>query len=271
MAARPLPVGRLLPRLLPFLLALAVAGVWGPGGVSPAAAAYIGPPQPVPLYTFRNGMDVDFSQRTVTSSRFNPLLTFHSTRYLVRETYGLTRLLGMPINVEALFGISRAELNFGTVDMTDGGTFWNTYAPNTGAVGSRRALAFGQTFGASYGVGARAQLFRIGNGRFGFGGQILTSTSTDTHLPAMRLRYNEWDAYVGAIHESPFISIYYGADASWLKGELALPDRATDLEQADVLGGYAGMRFRLYRHLSVTSELRMLNQLSWSMQMLYHY
>ncbi|MDH5527056.1 MAG: hypothetical protein OEY97_07070 [Nitrospirota bacterium] len=257
--------------LTPALLMLA------PG---PAVAGYLGRPDAsTPLYAFENGFDMDRTQRTVyVASPSNidvaPTVTFNSTRYLVRESYGWGRVFGIPVNVDALLGFSLAKVNFGTVIMQTGPSFWETYAPGTTGPGENfRGLSFGQSYGASYGAAIRGKLFKWKGGQVGVGAQLLKSASTDTRLPAMRLRYNEWDAFLGAMHTGPFIGFYYGVNASALVGELKTPDPdfAMDLEQMDLFGVYAGMDFRFYRNLSFGTELRIMNQLSYSARMTYHY
>jgi len=251
----------------PLIALLVLASLAGAG---PAAAAFLGDPVPqAPYRTFRHGIDTDRTVRQVLSSRWTSPLTFRNIRLVARETYGLMRVGDILVNVSALFGISKADLDFGTVDMQDGGTFWSTYAPGTGAVGSRRDLSFGDTYGSSWGIQGQARLLKFKGHEVAAGLQTLYSQSTDTGLPAMRLRYNEWDLFVGTNWQERFVSFYGGLDASWLVGELQLPDRATDLDQSSIIGIYGGFKMRFYRHLRFASELRLINQASYSLQLSY--
>lgn len=249
-------------------LALALLALVVPDG---ARAAFLGDPAPdAPYGTFRHGLDLDRTVRKITSSRWNSPVTLRNTRLMARESYGVARFQGIDVNLSALFGISRAEIDFGTVDMQDGGTFWETYAPGTTAVGeSRRTLVFGDTFGSSWGAAVTARLLRFPNYEVSGGAQLLYSQSTDTRLPAMRLRYNEWDFFLGTSWKQKYLSLYAGLDASFLVGELQLPDRATDLDQQSIVGIYGGFKYRFYRHLLFASELRLINQSSYSAQLVY--
>jgi hypothetical protein len=269
-APRPFPrsssVSR--PPLAAVLAGLLVLALALPG---PARAAFLGDPTPeAPYGTFRHGLDLDRTVRKITSSRWNSPVTFRNTRLMARESYGIARFQGVDVNLSALFGISRAEIDFGTVDMQDGGTFWETYAPGTTTPGdSRRVLSFGDTFGSSWGAAVTARLLRFPNHTVSGGAQILYSQSTDTRLPAMRLRYNEWDFFLGTRWKQKYMNFYAGLDASFLVGELQLPDRATDLDQKNILGIYGGFKYRFYRHLLFSSELRLINQSSYSAQLVY--
>jgi len=236
----------------------------------PAVAALLGEPTPQASYrTFRHGVDVDRTVRHVTSSRWNSPVTLRNTRINARESYGLMRWRNVLVDASVLFGISKASIDFGTVDM---GTslFWETYAPGTTAPGeTRRALTFGDTFGYSWGGSLRARLFEFKGHEVAAGAQVLYSQSTDTGLPAMRLRYNEWDTFVGTTWEQRYVSLYGGLDGSWLIGELRLPDRATDLDQKSILGVYGGLKMHFYRHLEFVTELRLVNQSSYGVQLNY--
>lgn len=270
-------------RLRPLgLISLLVAAMLAMLAPLPASAGYLGRPDAdTPLYTFENGFNADWSQRAVYVAAPSNILiptevTFKTTRYLVRESYGLGRLFSFPVNVDALFGISLADIDFGRVDMQDGGNFWCIYAPGTtpcvGTDGpSFRELPFGQSYGASYGLAINAQLFEWKGGRVGVGAQVLQSASTDTSLPAMRLRYNEWDAFIGSMHTGPNLGFYYGANLSALKGEVRMPTWGVDLEEKSMLGIYAGMTYHFYRNLSFGTELRIMNQLSYSLRVNYHF
>lgn len=263
-----MPPARPFPRSAGIVLLLALAA--GLAGARPADAAFFGEPLPETAYrTFRHGVELDRTVRKVTSSRWTSPVTLRGIHLVARETYGLMQWQEVLINVSALFGVGKAELDFGVVDMQDGGTFWDTYAPNTGQIGSRRDLKFGETYGAAWGGSLRARLFRLGAHEVGGGVQVLYSQSTDTGLPAMRLRYNEWDFFLGTRWEERFISFYMGLDASYLVGELELPDRATDLDQEAILGAFGGFKLRFYRHLLFAAELRLVNQASYSGQLVY--
>lgn len=251
------------------LLALSAA----PPAVRPAAAAFLGEPVPgVEVHRLRHGLDLDYTSRKVTSSRWNSPLTMNNVRLVARETYGAFAWRDVLINVSGIFGVSRAEIDFGTVDMQDAGVFWETYAPGTAPVGdSRRSLVFGDTYGSSIGASMRGRFFYLGKLPVAAGAQILYSESADTGLPAMKLRYNEWDFFAGTSWEASYLSYYSGLDASFLVGELSLPDRATDLDQDAILGVFGGLRMEFYRHLVFAVELRLLNQSALSTQVVYRF
>ncbi|MFQ5509724.1 MAG: hypothetical protein ACE5FN_10375 [Leptospirillia bacterium] len=235
-------------------------------------AAFLGSPNPrVGLYQFHHGVDIDYTERKVTSSRWTPELTFRNVRLTARETYGMFAWRDILVNVSGLFGISRAEMDFGAVDMGDGGTFWNTYDPGGVAVGAVRDLKFGENFGSTWGGALHARFFKLNSMQVAGGAQIMYSSSSDSGLPAMRLRYNEWDAFLGIEIDRPFLSFYTGANMSWLVGELKLPDRATDIDQKDLIGVYMGMGLKFYRHMDFHLEVRLLNQNSLSGQLSYHF
>jgi hypothetical protein len=266
-SARPSPrrIGVALSVLLPALLAGALAGA------RPAAAAYFGAPVPDTGYhQFQHGLEADRTVRKLTSSRWTSPVTLRNLRLVARESYGVLRWQDVRMDASVLFGVSKAEIDFGTVDMQDGGVFWEKYAPGTTVPGtSRRSLQFGDTYGSSWGGGLRARLFRLGQHEVGGGVQVLYSQSTDTRLPAMRLRYNEWDFFLGSRWEERFVSFYAGLDASYMVGELQLPDRATDLDQDALLGLFGGLKMKFYRHLLISTDLRLINQASFSAQLVY--
>lgn len=251
----------------PLPLLAAVAGLLI--GSAPAFAGYIGMPEPLAQrFVFQHGVDVDYTERTVNASRLTPDATFRNLRIVARETYGIYARGDMLINVSALYGVSRADIEFGAVNL--GQTFWDTYAPGRGVAGVD-VLSFGETFGASFGGSVRARLFRFRGKDISAGLQLLYSESADSGLPAMHLSYNEWDAFIGTAWKQRFISFYAGADMSWLIGELDLPDRSVDLDQKDLYGVFSGMSFRFYRHYTLMTELRAVNQLSIAAQVIYHF
>jgi hypothetical protein len=85
------------------------------------------------------------------------------------------------------------------------------------------------------------------------------------------MRSNEWDFWLGTQWEQPRLSFYAGLDASILIGELSLPNQATDLDQADMIGVFGGLKMKFYRHLLFATELRLINQTALTGQMVYEF
>jgi len=276
-APRPRPAHIPLPGPAYFLapiLALLSALAAGPL-IAPrdAAAAFFGEPGPaVELHRFRNGVDLDYSQRQVNSTRWNPRITLRTTRIVARETYGVFAWGDMLVNVSAIFGVSRSSIDFGAVNLGD--AFWDTYTPDllrNPPDSGIAPLRFGESYGSSFGASARARLFRLGSFPIAGGAQLIYSQNSDTGQPAMRMRSNDWDFWLGTQWKQPHLSFYTGVDASILIGEVSLPNQASDLDQAQTLGVFGGLKMIFYRHLLFTTELRLINQTALTGQMVYEY
>jgi hypothetical protein len=255
---------------LALLVALSAGALIGPRTVE---AAFFGQPGPaVELHHFRHGVDLDYYQRQVNSTRWNPRVTMHNVRIVARETYGIFAWRDVLVNVSGIFGVSRASIDFGAVNLGD--AFWDDYAPDLVRSPPDSAIAplrFGDTYGSSFGASARARLFRIGELPVAIGGQLIYSQTADSGQPAMRMRSNEWDFWLGTQWEQPRLSFYAGLDASILIGELSLPNQATDLDQADMIGVFGGLKMKFYRHLLFATELRLINQTALTGQMVYEF
>lgn len=238
-----------------------------------AAAAFFGEPSPaVERYHFRHGVDLDYTQRQLDSTRWNSPVTMRNTRIVARETYGLWAWGDMLVNVSAIFGVSRASIDFGAVTLGD--AFWDDYAPDLVRNPPDSPIAplrFGEGFGESFGASAQARLFRVGEFPLAVGGQLLYSQSADAGEPAMQMRSNEWDFWLGTQWAQRRMSFYAGLDASILIGELSLPNQATDLSQADLMGVFGGLKLTFYRHLVFATELRLINQTAITGQMIYEF
>jgi len=251
-------------------LAVLVVPVLGPRA---AAAAFFGEPAPaVERYHFRHGVDLDYTQRRLDSTRWNSPVTLRNTRIVARETYGLFAWGDVLVNVSGIFGLSRASIDFGAVNLGD--AFWDDYAPDLVRNPSDSPIAnlrFGEGFGESFGASARARLFRVGDFPVAVGGQLLYSQSADAGQPSMRMRSDEWDFWLGTQWTQPRMNFYTGVDASILIGELSLPNQATDLNQADLMGVFGGLKLVFYRHLVFATELRLINQTALTGQMIYEF
>jgi len=238
-----------------------------------ALAGFFGEPAPaVPLHHFRHGVDLDYAQRQVNSTRWNPRVTMRNTRIVARETYGLFAWGDLLVNVSGIFGVSRATIDFGAVNLGD--AFWDDYAPDLVRNPPDSAIAplrFGEDFGATFGASARARLFRVGDFPVAVGGQLLYSQSNDSGQPAMHMRSNEWDFWAGTQWSQKHLGFYTGIDASILIGELSLPNQATDLDQVDTMGVFGGLKMIFYRHLLFATELRLINQTAVTGQMIYEF
>jgi hypothetical protein len=258
----------------PLILAvLVLPALWLLFGPRAAAAAFFGEPSPaVERYRFRHGVDLDYSQRQLDSSRWNSPVTVRNVRIVARETYGLFAWRDVLVNVSGIFGVSRASIDFGAVSLGD--AFWDAYAPDlvrTPSDSPFAPLSFGEGFGESFGASARARLFRWRKLPVAVGGQLIYSQSADAGQPAMRMRSNDWDFWVGTQWTQPRMSFYTGLDASIVIGELSLPNQATDLSQADLIGVFGGLKLVFYRHLVFATELRLVNQTGITGQMIYEF
>jgi hypothetical protein len=240
-------------------------------GARTAAAASFGEPAPaVELHRFQHGVDLEYTQRQVKSTRWNPRVTMRTSRIVARETYGVFAWRDVLVNVSGIFGVARSTIDFGAVNLGD--AFWDDYAPDLVRNPPDSAIAplrFGETFGSSFGASARIRLFRIGDLPVAGGGQLIYSQCADTGEPSMRLRTNDWDFWLGTQVTQPHLSFYAGLDASILIGEVSLPNQASDLDQADLLGVFGGLKMLFYRHLRFTTELRLINQTAVTGQMIY--
>ncbi|MBI5135946.1 MAG: hypothetical protein HZA24_01280 [Nitrospirae bacterium] len=242
-----------------------------------AQAAYLGNPAPQvrEAYAFRHGLDVDRSVRKLSTSRWNSPVTMRNLRFTARESYGVAAWRDVLVEASGIFGVSRADIDFGTVDLGDvvGAAFWDKFAPDVPHTGGRRQLTFGDHYGPTVGAALRGRLIEWRGAAVSVGGQLLYTSNSDTGQPAMVLRYNEWDLFAGLSWTGRFMSLYTGWDNSWLVGELTTPDPniATDLDQETGTGVFAGIALHFYRHWDVATELRLINQSAVSVQVLYEY
>lgn len=270
------PLCRLFRPFLAACLAVA-ANLAVPAVVPTASAAYLGDPAPQvrEAYAFRHGVDVDRTVRKLSTSRWNSPVTLRSLRFAARESYGVAAWRDLLIEASAIFGVSRGEVDFGTVDLGDvvGTAFWDKYAPDVPHTAGRRQLSFGDHYGPTVGGALRARVFEWRGAAISFGGQLLYTSNSDTGQPAMVMRYNEWDLFGGMSWTGRFMSLYAGADNSWVVGELTTPDPnvATDLNEDTGMGVFAGIALHFYRHWDIATELRLINQSSVSLQVLYEY
>ncbi len=258
-----------LPFKTPFVAAC-VLGLLTLLASTSAWAGMIGIPEPmVKLHTYQHGVEVDYIERKLTSSRWNPVVTYRNVRLMARETYGLMRWGNLLVNVSGLFGVSRPEIQFGTVDL--GAAFWDRYAPDIVHISGRAPLTFEQGYGMSLGGSLRMNLFEFWGMDLSAGAQGIYSTASDAGQPSMRLRYNEWDVFVGTLWKKKRLSAYGGFDLSWVTGEISLTGQGSDLDQQTIGGMYGGLVLDFYRHLSFVTELRLFNQSSYSLQLIYHF
>jgi hypothetical protein len=245
-------------------------------------AGFIGNPAPevAGVHSFRHGLDMDRTSRKLVTSRWNSPVTLTSTRFAARESYGLTGWKDILIEVSGIFGISKANIDFGTVDLAAAPSnlataafFWETYAPDVPHFNGRRTLTFGDGYGPLLGAALRSRLFEWRGISLSLGGQVMYSRNADTGQPAMDFFYNEWDLFAGASWERRFFSFYAGVDQSWLVGEITTQSDAigTDLDQETALGAFAGTSFHFYRHWDIVGEMRLINQSSFSLQVLYEF
>jgi len=252
------------------LLAAVACSLLGPRA---ATAGFFGQPGPaVGLHQFRHGVDLDYTQRQLESTRWNSPVTLRNVRIVARETYGVFAWRDVLVNVSGIFGVSRSSIDFGAVNLGD--AFWDDYAPDLVRNPPDSAIAplrFGESFGSSFGASARVRLLTIRGLPVAGGGQLIYSQSTDTGQPAMRMRSNEWDFWLGTQWDQPHLSFYTGLDASIFIGELSLPNQATDLDQTDLIGVFGGLKLLFYRHLLFATELRLLNQTALTGQMVYQF
>ncbi len=245
---------------------------------SVADAAFLGDPTPrvKGAFEFRHSMTVDHTERKLATSRWNSPVTLRSTRIAAIESYGLVGWRDLLIEVSGIIGIERTTVDFGLVTLGPvvGNPFWDKFAPDVphNANGSRQ-LSFEGKFGPIVGGGVRAQLLEWRGAAISVGGQVTHHQNSDTGQPSLDLAYNEWDMFGGLSWDRRLLSLYAGYDQSWLVGEVSTPDPtiATDLDQENLVGAFAGIHFHFYRHWDLATEMRLVNQSSVTLQVQYEF
>ncbi len=243
-----------------------------------AEAAFIGDPSPrvKAAFEFRHGMSVDRTIRKLATSRWNSPVTLRSTRITAQESYGLAGWRDLVIEISGIIGIEKSSIDLGLVSLGPvvGNPFWDTYAPDVPhSPDGSRALEFDGDFGPMLGGGLRAQLWEWRGAAISVGGQLTSHRGGDTGQPSLDLSYNEWDLFAGLSWDRRLLSLYAGYDQSWLIGELKTPNPsiATDLDQENLVGVFAGITLHFYRHWDIATEMRLLNQTSVTLQILYDF